>query len=92
MLLVFAIETNGLVTILFPNWKHRALYGLQFHGYDDVQRTMKYRTGQNRSGPMQILVAYIIAIPITWLLMQHWLEQFAYRISATQWNSDDVCY
>ena len=25
MLLVFAIETNGLVTILFPNWKHRAL-------------------------------------------------------------------
>lgn len=40
----------------------------------------------NRSFLWQILVAYIIAIPITWLLMQHWLEQFAYRISATQWN------
>lgn len=40
----------------------------------------------NRSFFWQILVAYVIAIPVAWLLMQHWLEQFAYRTSVTLWG------
>ncbi|WP_455674061.1 ABC transporter permease [Phocaeicola sp.] len=40
----------------------------------------------NRSFLWQILAAYIVAIPITWWLMQHWLEQFAYRVSSTWWD------
>lgn len=40
----------------------------------------------NRSFLWQILIAYVIAIPMTWWLMQHWLEQFAYRASITLWN------
>lgn len=40
----------------------------------------------NRSFLGQILTAYIIAIPITWWLMQHWLEQFAYQTTITAWD------
>lgn len=40
----------------------------------------------NRTFLWQILIAYIIGIPITWWVMQHWLEQFAYRASVTWWN------
>lgn len=40
----------------------------------------------NRSFLWQIWIAYIIAIPTAWLLMQHWLEQFAYRTPVTLWN------
>ncbi len=40
----------------------------------------------NRSFLWQILIAYLVAIPVAWLLMQHWLEQFVYRTSVTLWN------
>lgn len=40
----------------------------------------------NRSFLWQILIAYTIAIPLVWWLMEHWLAQFAYRASATWWN------
>lgn len=40
----------------------------------------------NRSFLRQILIAYIIAIPITWWLMQHWREQFAYQGTITVWD------
>ncbi len=40
----------------------------------------------NRSFLWQILIAYAIAIPLVWWLMEHWLEQFAYRTSATWWS------
>ncbi len=40
----------------------------------------------NRTFLWQILIAYVIGIPVTSWLMQHWLEQFAYRASATWWN------
>lgn len=36
----------------------------------------------NRSFLWQILVAYAVATPVVWWIMQHWLEQFANRISA----------
>lgn len=40
----------------------------------------------NRSFLWQIWIAYINGIPVTWLLMQHWLEQFAYRTPLGLWN------
>ena len=33
----------------------------------------------NRPFFIQIMIAYIIAMPIAWWLMQYWLEQFVYR-------------
>jgi ABC-type antimicrobial peptide transport system permease subunit len=32
-----------------------------------------------------VLIAILIASPIAWLLMQNWLESFAYRISINIW-------
>ncbi|MCK0161262.1 ABC transporter permease [Allomuricauda sp. F6463D] len=32
-----------------------------------------------------VLMAIVIAIPIAWLLMQNWLEGYAYRISINAW-------
>jgi putative ABC transport system permease protein len=28
-----------------------------------------------------VVLAFLISIPVTWLLMDHWLEGFAYRIN-----------
>ena len=32
-----------------------------------------------------VLIAILIASPIAWLLMQNWLEGYAYRISINAW-------
>ena len=32
-----------------------------------------------------VLMAIVIAVPIAWLLMQNWLEGYAYRISINAW-------
>jgi ABC-type antimicrobial peptide transport system permease subunit len=32
-----------------------------------------------------VLVAFIIAVPLTWWLMNNWLEKYAYRISVSIW-------
>ncbi|HLK31238.1 MAG TPA: ABC transporter permease [Puia sp.] len=32
-----------------------------------------------------VLIAFLIAIPITWLIMNKWLEDFAYRINISWW-------
>ena len=32
-----------------------------------------------------VLIAFLVAIPITWLIMNHWLEDFAYRINISWW-------
>jgi ABC-type antimicrobial peptide transport system permease subunit len=34
----------------------------------------------------QILVAYIITMPVVWYIMQHWLEQFVYRAEVSITN------
>jgi putative ABC transport system permease protein len=33
-----------------------------------------------------ILVATIIAIPVSWYLLSHWLQNFAYRIAFQWWS------
>lgn len=40
----------------------------------------------NRPFMIQILIAYIVALPVVYGLMQHWLEQFAYRTSPSLWH------
>lgn len=40
----------------------------------------------NRSFLWQIAIAYVIGVPVTWWLMQHWLEQFAYYAPVQWWN------
>lgn len=40
----------------------------------------------NRSFLWQIVIAYILGMPVAWWLMQHWLEQFAYYAPAQWWN------
>ena len=32
-----------------------------------------------------VLISFILAIPITWLIMHNWLEDFAYRINIQWW-------
>jgi putative ABC transport system permease protein len=32
-----------------------------------------------------IIIAFLIAVPITWLIMNRWLEDFAYRINISWW-------
>jgi putative ABC transport system permease protein len=32
-----------------------------------------------------VLIAIVIAIPVSWFLMQHWLEDFAYRDNIGWW-------
>ena len=32
-----------------------------------------------------VIIAFLIAIPITWMIMNHWLEDFAYRINISWW-------
>lgn len=32
-----------------------------------------------------VIIAFVIAIPCTWLIMNHWLQDFAYRISISWW-------
>jgi len=32
-----------------------------------------------------VLVSFVIAIPVTWLVMHNWLQDFAYRISIEWW-------
>lgn len=41
--------------------------------------------GLTRSFAFMILLAFIIFSPLTWLLMQSWLEDFAYRIDIQWW-------
>jgi putative ABC transport system permease protein len=33
-----------------------------------------------------VLVAAVIAVPIAWLLMHQWLQDFAYRITINWWD------
>ena len=35
----------------------------------------------NKPFCLYAVIAYIVAIPVTWWFMQRWLEQFAYRAS-----------
>lgn len=37
----------------------------------------------NRPFFIQIVIAYVITMPVIWWLMQHWLEQFVYRAEST---------
>ena len=32
-----------------------------------------------------VLIAFLVAIPITWFIMNHWLQDFAYRINISWW-------
>lgn len=32
-----------------------------------------------------VIIAFFIAIPVTWLIMNHWLDDFAYRIQINAW-------
>ncbi|MES1218364.1 MAG: FtsX-like permease family protein, partial [Bacteroidota bacterium] len=32
-----------------------------------------------------VLVAFVIAVPVTWLIMHNWLQDFAYRINISWW-------
>ncbi|MEP6748281.1 MAG: ABC transporter permease [Bacteroidota bacterium] len=32
-----------------------------------------------------VIVAFLVAVPVTWLLMNHWLNDFAYRITISWW-------
>ncbi|MCB0609344.1 MAG: hypothetical protein KDD12_16630, partial [Lewinella sp.] len=32
-----------------------------------------------------VLVALVIAVPLSWYLMNHWLQNFAYRIGISWW-------
>jgi len=32
-----------------------------------------------------VLIAFVIAVPVTWFLMHNWLQDFAYRISIQVW-------
>ena len=32
-----------------------------------------------------VMIAFLVAIPITWLIMNKWLEDFAYRINISWW-------
>ncbi len=40
----------------------------------------------NRGFLVQIVAAYVVAMPIVWWLMQHWLESFVYRADLGIWN------
>lgn len=33
-----------------------------------------------------VLIAFVIAIPIGWLVMHHWLQNFAYRVELSWWR------
>jgi len=32
-----------------------------------------------------VLIAFVIAVPVTWFIMHNWLQDFAYRISIQMW-------
>jgi putative ABC transport system permease protein len=32
-----------------------------------------------------ISIAFLIAIPVAWYIMYHWLESFAYKINLSRW-------
>ncbi|GHT62682.1 ABC transporter permease [Bacteroidia bacterium] len=32
-----------------------------------------------------VLIAFVIAVPISWYIMRHWLDDYAYRISLSPW-------
>ncbi len=32
-----------------------------------------------------VLIAFVIAVPLTWWLMNNWLEKYAYRIDISVW-------
>jgi ABC-type antimicrobial peptide transport system permease subunit len=32
-----------------------------------------------------VLIAFVIAVPVTWWIMHNWLQDFAYRISIEIW-------
>ena len=32
-----------------------------------------------------VLISFVIAIPLTWLIMHNWLQDFAYRINIQWW-------
>jgi putative ABC transport system permease protein len=34
---------------------------------------------------MLVLISSVIAMPVAWYFMSHWLEDFAYRISVPIW-------
>ena len=39
----------------------------------------------NRNFAKWVIVAFIIAVPVTWFLMQKWLENFAYKTALSWW-------
>src|SRR5262249_13511266 len=34
---------------------------------------------------MLVLIAFVLAVPVTWFIMHKWLEDFAYRINIGWW-------
>ncbi|GHT08406.1 ABC transporter permease [Bacteroidia bacterium] len=32
-----------------------------------------------------VLIAFVIAVPVSWYIMRHWLDDYAYRISLSPW-------
>ena len=51
---------------------------------------MEPRTGQvmvllNKDFVKWVVIAIVIAVPVAWLIMNKWLENYAYRINLNWW-------
>jgi putative ABC transport system permease protein len=72
------------------------LFGLAAFNAEQRSKEISIRKvlGASSSGIIQLLskdflkliaIAFVIAVPVSWWVMQQWLEAFAYKISITWW-------